>query len=297
MPGVTDLTDCARQMAALERTLDCTIFALEDRDSIETFAPTPNEIVLHYDSEGVVDSGLMRRLQKLIHRAEKAGEEEKRRAAEAERKKVEAEAEEKRAETERKEEEAEAEQKRAEAEAGAGGAGEGDGEGGKAATPASMSGTESTTREDELDAEQNEQEKEPVKPEEQLMAERSGSLYGGRTDGNSGRAMTAAEALATSGAATGPGMAEVVKEEGRKEGRGEAAENGEEGAKNDEGNEKLEENVTEAVWRGAEPIGAEAGKLAARLLSRVKHTWEELGQFCAFKVGVTYIQRHIPKGS
>ncbi|GAQ87876.1 hypothetical protein KFL_003840065 [Klebsormidium nitens] len=261
--GVTDLKDCARQMAALERTLDCTIFALEDRDSIETFAPTPNEIVLHYDSEGVVDSGLMRRLQKLIHRAERAGEEEKRRAAEAEQKRV----------------EAEAEQKISEAEADARGVKDGDEVGGKAAEPGKATGMEAAAK----GGDEGSMQKEAAKPEEQESAECSGSVDGARTDGQSDEAVKAAEVPANPEAVTRRAITEVVGEADRTDGTKFAAEKRKGGAENGDGDEKPDESSCNAVWGGAEPIGAEAGKLAARLLTRVKHTWEELGQFCAFK--------------
>jgi hypothetical protein len=68
------------QLAPLERPLAATLFALEDRDCVKAFAPTLNKIVLHFDTEGVVDASLMKRLKRLISKAEKASLEARKQA-------------------------------------------------------------------------------------------------------------------------------------------------------------------------------------------------------------------------
>jgi hypothetical protein len=76
------VAECARQLAPLERTLDTTLFALEDRDCSEAFAPTPNKTGLHYEAEGVVDAGQMKRLQRHISEVEKSSSEARKQALE-----------------------------------------------------------------------------------------------------------------------------------------------------------------------------------------------------------------------
>jgi hypothetical protein len=235
--GVSDVEACARQLATLERTLDATIFALEDRDCVEQFAPTPNEIVLHYDSEGVVDAGLMKRLQRLISQAVNASSEARKQALRNEDQNV--------TTTNEKEERSDAMKENVDGRSG------------------QISGNETGAETEAVAKKGN-----------------NSALAEPRSDGQ-----TEAEAKVSKEAAGKPGDSALGRRL-QKEGEGGGSPSletglvGEELGKGEDGEDRDAE-----VWRGARPISVEAGRMAAKLLARVKHTWEELGQFCAFKVG------------
>jgi hypothetical protein len=234
--GVSDVEACARQLATLERTLDATIFALEDRDCVEQFAPTPNEIVLHYDSEGVVDAGLMKRLQRLISKAEKASSEARKQALRNEDQNV--------TTTIEKEERGVAVEENV------------DGRSGQMLGKETVAGAKVAAEKDTDSAAAHPRSSGQTKAEAEVAVEAAGK------PGDS--------ALARGLRKEGEGGGSPSLETGLV---------GEELEKGEDGEEEAE------VWGGARPISVEAGKIAAKLLARVKHTWEELGQFCAFKVG------------